>query len=329
MAVEADALPRSPIEVRLLRPRRLAWRSASRERCEYQLEADTQPGGARLPGRVLALARPEEGCQDRDRAETCHQGSGMDARTVGLGVAISISLASSALANPGDIFADVMATPAGLGENAGWFSLGHAFICIDIDLDSGIKEECYGFYPAPSPDAAIVGAPSLANEFKQNPLRFADVKWEVKKKITASQRQAFFAAVSSVDVKPYSLRRNNCGDFVESAIVALGWNDAPKDARPEPYVRALVAANAARFSRAGVNQGEFTRKGDVWTQRIPHVPNRTYADEHRSDDTYTYIMDRSNNVELRLPLKGGAYFYNYAGHGWQSTGQVKAPDFDL
>lgn len=238
-----------------------------------------------------------------------------------------LAYAGSATAAPGDIYGEVMGAPPGTyAPNFPWFTPGHAFVCITYDLASGIKEECYGFYPSTG-NSAIVGAPNLANEFNKDPTRFSHVSWSLRKKISASQRQAFFNNVATVDKPPYALLQNNCGDFVHDAVDAFGWTNVSKGALPEPYVRDLVAANIVRFRILPPNKGTLTRAGGAWVQKIPTVPDRVYQDEHHSDETYMYIIDKQHNVELRLPLKGGSYDYNYSGQGWHNTGSVSV-DFD-
>src|SRR6266849_1412697 len=67
---------------------------------------------------------------------------------------------------------------------------GHAFLCIALDLQSGIKEDCYGFYPTGSgATAAIAGSGGLSSEFTRNPTRFSRVDASVKKTITPDQRR--------------------------------------------------------------------------------------------------------------------------------------------
>lgn len=247
----------------------------------------------------------------------------MRALRVGLFL-LFVARLSSAVANPGDIYAEVMASPLG-----GWFSPGHAFICIDYDLNSGIKEECYGFYPKINSNAAVIGAPSLANEFKKTPDRFSKIDWSVKKKITDAQRSAFYNAVLRADRAPYTYTTNNCGDFVSDAIDALGWANVKKSILPNPYVHDLVVANIAKFVIVSIHPqpGTITRRGSSWVQHVPTVTDRIYTDEGRSDDTYLYVRDTVNHVELRLPLKGGDYDYNHSGQGWHKSGTVTA-DFD-
>jgi hypothetical protein len=43
----------------------------------------------------------------------------------------------------GDILVEIMASPANYRT-----TLGHAFVSVDHLLNIGVKEDCYGFYPA-------------------------------------------------------------------------------------------------------------------------------------------------------------------------------------
>ena len=212
------------------------------------------------------------------------------------------------MANPGDVFVEILAAPAGsYNPQFPWLTPGHAFLCIEYDLNNGIKEDCYGFYQNPSPDAVYVGGSSLAGEFKQNPARFANVSWSLKKKITDSQRRALFDLINRADAKTYVLTEYNCGDFVHDAVDALGWPNVKKGLLPEPYVRDLVAANIKRFVfLLNGATWSLSRSGANWLQLNPsgRVTN-TYID--RGHDNTNELMDDGSKgiVELQVPLHGG------------------------
>jgi hypothetical protein len=129
--------------------------------------------------------------------------------TLTLSALVALSTAPRATA---DLFAEIMATPAS------WTSPGHAFICISHTTASGIKEDCYGFYPSNKPEEAIVGSPQLANEFKKNPKRFGQVKWSLKKKITDQQYRDFQKLVDQVNTNTY-----NCTSERSSPPDAVAW----------------------------------------------------------------------------------------------------------
>ncbi|WP_152601995.1 hypothetical protein [Burkholderia paludis] len=61
-------------------------------------------------------------------------------------VAMFVCFSKLASANPGDILIQFMAAERYpiIEDGTG---VVHAFACIDLDLNSGIKEDCYGFYP--------------------------------------------------------------------------------------------------------------------------------------------------------------------------------------
>ncbi len=99
---------------------------------------------------------------------------------------------------------------------------GHAFLCIAINLRSGIKEDCYGFYPIGSGmTAAISGTGGLASEFTKNPTRFGRVDASVKKGITSDQRRIVIDKITDWDKKNFELNDQNCIDFVNSVAEAL------------------------------------------------------------------------------------------------------------
>src|SRR6516162_6712686 len=83
-----------------------------------------------------------------------------------------VVLTFSAAAAPGDIMLELMASPAKFTDS---LSLGHAFFCVEYQLNSGIKEDCFVFYPKTT-SGMFVGGPGVTNsEFQKNPQRFSNV----------------------------------------------------------------------------------------------------------------------------------------------------------
>ena len=230
--------------------------------------------------------------------------------------AIASLNAISCLAAPGDIYAEVMASP----ESAQWLSPGHAFICLDYYLNAGVKEECYGFYS--KGDAAYIGAPGLQDEFKKNPARFSRISWSVKKKISDSERRAFLALTDKVDAGSYKLLSNNCEDFVSQAVTALGWRNVARTRLPESYVRDLYVANLTRFT---YQSGQFVRAGGNWNEIQGNRVAFSFA-EVGHDTTYVSLHDNSRRMDLQLPLKGGQSRWRQGGP-WVNW-ELVAPHFD-
>ncbi len=123
---------------------------------------------------------------------------------------------------------------------------GHAFLCIALNLQSGIKEDCYGFYPTGSGmTAAISGSGGLASEFTKNPTRFGRVDVSVKKGITSDQRRMVIDKITDWDKKNFELNDGNCIDFVNSVAETLGWKTPKRSSSQFPldYVKELAKLN--------------------------------------------------------------------------------------
>jgi hypothetical protein len=176
-------------------------------------------------------------------------------------------------------------------------------------LAAGVKEDCYGLYPDPKSDAVFVGGSNLANQFKQDPTRFANVTWSFKKKISQAQLQSFGAALALADNIPYRYTTQNCGDLVSDIVDALGWHNVSKGVLPEPYVRNLYAANIQRFAFTLNRQAmALERSGGNWLQQNRDGTNRTNTYIDRGNDgTYVFMDDGPTGVvEIRAQLKGNA-----------------------
>ena len=230
----------------------------------------------------------------------------------------------TSIAAPGDIYAQVMASPLA----PTWLSPGHAFICISYHLNSGIKEECYGFYKSPDSNAVFVGAPALANEFKQNPKRFSQISWSLQKKISPDKVRAFQAVVDRVSVGSYSLTENNCGDFVSDAVSALGWDNVTKGVLPEPYVRALYFANIKRFVRPGRTFQRTGRQSWVSERGTPFLQT---AENFSAG--YIELKDLTTDPTKvdqfwRFPVRGGPVTYFDGTFADVLTGTIYTPEFD-
>ena len=100
---------------------------------------------------------------------------------------------------------------------------GHAFMCIALLLNSGIKEDCYGFYPKADNIKGYIGGPGVINsEFHKKPSRFSRVDQSLIVPISESQRRAILGLVNDWDSKNYDLTKQHCVDFIRSVAVAAG-----------------------------------------------------------------------------------------------------------
>ena len=124
--------------------------------------------------------------------------------------------------------------------------VGHAFMCISIPLNSGIKEDCFGFYPRSNSPLAFIGGPGVTvSEFEKKPSRFSRITLSIKKPITEDQRRAILKLVNDWNSGNYNLRNQSCIDLVDSAARTLGWTTPPRVASdlPERYLKKLSDAN--------------------------------------------------------------------------------------
>lgn len=145
-------------------------------------------------------------------------------------------------AAPGDIFAEFY------GSEVSWADgeyVGHAFACIVLHLNAGIKEDCYGFYPREG-GKGLVGGPGLtASEANKNPGRFSRITTTVKAKIGDEQRRQILALTNDWNAKGYALTTSNCIDFVHEAVGRTGLK-RPERSRfqlPAAYIRELDRLN--------------------------------------------------------------------------------------
>lgn len=160
-----------------------------------------------------------------------------------LGIVASILVGQPASSEPGDIVLELMASPAGFSAGA---SPGHAFMCIALHLNSGIKEDCFGFYPKTVSLEMFVGGPGLIdNEFERNPARFGVIAESLKKNITSAQRGRILAATNDFNRRKYQFTENNCIDFVNTIVQAAGLSTPPRSATQTPaeYLRELKTLN--------------------------------------------------------------------------------------
>lgn len=154
-----------------------------------------------------------------------------------------LGMDAHALAAPGDIVVEFMASSVGWADGP---SLGHAFACLALHLSSGVKEDCYGFYSKAGGADMFVGGPGVvANEFRKNPDRFAQITASAQQTIDTDRRRAVLAAIDDFNSRTYKLTETNCVALVDRVAKAAGMKSPPVAATTTPaaYVRALAALN--------------------------------------------------------------------------------------
>ena len=134
-------------------------------------------------------------------------------------VGLSLGVAGTASAAD-DMFVQLMASR--VSAINGEFT-GHAFLCVQLLLTSGIKEDCYGFYPKVDNIKGFIGGPGVVqSEFQENPNRFSRIDQSLQVPITANQRRAILQLVDEWNQADYSLAKQQCVDFIRSVAAAAG-----------------------------------------------------------------------------------------------------------
>ena len=148
-----------------------------------------------------------------------------------------------AAANPGDIYVELMGARISFVDHE---FVGHAFACIEFHLNSGIKDECFGFYP--HGDKVRIGGPSgiINSEWKTNPGRFSRVEQSIKIKITDTLVRSIYQSYNDFNSKDYRLTSNNCIDFVHQIASVVGLKRPSRSAvqTPAGYIAELKRLNS-------------------------------------------------------------------------------------
>ncbi len=125
--------------------------------------------------------------------------------------------------------------------------VGHAFLCVGLQLNGGIKEDCLGFYPADSNIKSFLGGPGVVeNEFAaKRPSHFGNVTVSVQKELTDEQRRAVYRAADDYNAAHYNLTDSNCIDFVDKVVKIVGWKSPARSPGqlPVDYVQELKRLN--------------------------------------------------------------------------------------
>jgi len=153
--------------------------------------------------------------------------------------------ASGAKANPGDIYLYLYSSTLSYANSS---AFGHAFTCMAYHLNSGIKEECFGFYPKTT-SALLIGGPGVADNegLAKRPNRFnpGELTGEIGVKLSGDMRHKFFVLLDDWNSKNYSLTDSNCIDFVDAVAAILLLARPPRSAAQTPtsYLTALKNRN--------------------------------------------------------------------------------------
>ena len=127
---------------------------------------------------------------------------------------------------------------------------GHAFVCLQLETDSRVTEDCFGFYPR-AKGTALVGGPGVVDkEFdfsKSPPTRFGNVQVSIRTRTTMEQRQKALAFIRGFD-KDFSLTSRNCvlfGNRVAS-MVGLKTPRSSTFRTPVEYLNELRKLNPGK-----------------------------------------------------------------------------------
>ncbi|NKE71318.1 hypothetical protein [Candidatus Manganitrophus noduliformans] len=154
----------------------------------------------------------------------------------------SVALCQSVIAAP-EPSVQFMATGSNWSDSS---FTGHAFVCLQLPTNTGIKEDCYGFYPKSI--GAIFGGPGVVDsEFNfsaRPPTRFSNVVVSLTKSISLKQRQQILATIAGWD-KSFSLTSTNCVSLANAVAGAAGLNRpaGTSFSTPVQYVTKLKEAN--------------------------------------------------------------------------------------
>ena len=136
---------------------------------------------------------------------------------------------ASANSDPAEIHVMFLAAPV----KVAWkdFSPGHAFFIISLHINSGIKEESYGFYPDSEQKNWFIGGPGvIENEFKKNPKRLSVVEDSFSCMIDETKRKKIYQVIydwnkerstNNIDTKDYNLFVRNCIDFIDKILESI------------------------------------------------------------------------------------------------------------
>lgn len=159
-------------------------------------------------------------------------------------VALMIGVNSPAYAQQEPVIVQIMAADANWADKS---FTGHAFICIQLKLSNGIKEDCYGFYPK-NAAAAVVGGPGVVDselDFdKHPPTRFGNVRISVTKGVSLEARMKILGLIKGWR-KDFALTAVNCVAFANAVadLAGLRTPASTNSITPVGYVMQLRSLN--------------------------------------------------------------------------------------
>jgi hypothetical protein len=141
---------------------------------------------------------------------------------------------------------------------------GHAFLCVQRKIGSGLKEECFGFYPRANRKALVGGPGVVDSEFDfaaRPPTRFTHAKASLRKAITGAQRQKVLAFIRTFD-KDFSLTPGNCVSFANGVAKLAGLKTPSSISFPTPveYLNELRRVNPGAFAVAVLARSPCTEQ---------------------------------------------------------------------
>lgn len=140
-----------------------------------------------------------------------------------IGALASLALPAVAVANPGDLYLHFYSSKYSWENKS---ITGHAFLCVAYHLNSGIKEECFGFYPKGGGLDMLIGGPGVADNeaLMKKPNRFnpGELTGEVSVKVTDTQLKATYKTLNEWNAKNYKLTNSNCISFVNAVAAGAG-----------------------------------------------------------------------------------------------------------
>lgn len=155
-----------------------------------------------------------------------------------------------AIANPGDTYLNFYAASGRWNSRSQFSPAGHAFMCVSHHLNSGIKEECYGFNPAGSP----LGGPGIVYNETSSTTKGPDgkivkitnrfvpdyIKNPVSVKVDDPTLRKVYGVIDDWNKKGYHYTDNNCIDFVQNAAQVAGLNTPSRTHYTVPVVGTTV-----------------------------------------------------------------------------------------
>ena len=214
--------------------------------------------------------------------------------------AVAGMTSAPALAQDKPITITFMARPADDSD----LTFGHAFFCIAVPLQTGSKEDCFGFY-AKDMIKVFDGPGLIASDLK--PENMAGVTTSLKHRISEQTRQNVYATIRRWAGSDYKLLVNNCGDFLYDVAKTAGLAvpDRSSVTFPVAYVNGLKQlhwagnwASTDAGSRFSVNikdgQAEWTERstsGAAFTRTVPVLVEGDSAKIERpnSGDVLTFL----------------------------------------